>query len=220
MSLVIVATLLHFLPTVLGGRIVPRRSAVVAVLGIAVGTPIVVLGLVVGLAPVAGGGAVVVLVGALSMLVEAGFVLRVRGRWTSDPGWHRFASVGLLAGITWFVVGVALALGLLLAHGTSAGAWSTPLLGAPLAVGWIAQVLMASWTHLLPSIGPGGPVEHARQRVILGRLATPRLVALNAGVVLLAVGWPMGSASLAGAGGALAGAGVALAGRRCSRRSR
>jgi hypothetical protein len=101
---------------------------------------------------------------------------------------------------------VTLALGLLLAHGPTADAWCTQLLGAPLAVGWIAQVLMASWTHLVPSIGPGGPVEHARQRVILGRVATVRLLALNAGVVLLAVGWPMGLASLAGAGAALAGA--------------
>ena len=65
---------------------------------------------------------------------------------------------------------------------------------------------MASWTHLLPSIGPGGPVDHARQRVILGRVATPRLVALNAGVLLLAVGWPMGIAAASGVGAALAGA--------------
>ena len=53
-SLVIVATLLHFLPTVLGGRIVPRRSAALAVLGIAMGTPVVVVGLLAGLR--AGGG--------------------------------------------------------------------------------------------------------------------------------------------------------------------
>jgi hypothetical protein len=205
-SLVIVATLLHFLPTVLGGRIVPRRGAGPPVLGLAVGTPIVVAGLLVGAGPVAGGGAIVVLAGALALVVEAGFVLRDRGRWSSDPGWHRFASAGLLAGVAWFVAGVTLALGLLLAHGPTADAWSTQLLGAPLAVGWIAQVLMASWTHLVPSIGPGGPVEHARQRVILGRVATVRLLALNAGVVLLAVGWPMGLASLAGAGAALAGA--------------
>lgn len=211
-SLVIVATLLHFLPTVLGGRIVPRRSAVTAVLGIAMGTPIVVVGLMLGLAPVAGGGAVLVVMGALAMAVEAVHVVRGRGRWTTDPGWHRYASVGLLAGVAWFVAGVTAATLLLLAHGTTAEAWSTPLLGAPFALGWIAQVLMASWTHLLPSIGPGGPVEHARQRIVLGRVATPRLVALNVGTWLLAAGWPLGLVPAAVVGAGLAGAAVLATG--------
>ncbi|HYO43614.1 MAG TPA: hypothetical protein VES19_10495 [Candidatus Limnocylindrales bacterium] len=203
-SLVIVATLLHLLPTVLGGRIIPRRSAIVAVLGIALGTPIVVLGLLLGLAPVAGGGAALVLLGALATAVEAVWVVRARGRWTTDPGWHRFASVGLLAGVVWFVIGVSMAGLLLLAHGTTAEAWSTPLLGAPFAVGWIAQVLMASWTHLLPSIGPGGPVEHARQRVVLGRVATLRLLGINGGTALLAIGWPTGVAWAVALGATLA----------------
>jgi hypothetical protein len=199
-----VATLLHLLPTVLGGRIIPRRSATLAVLGIAMGTPVVVLGLILGLAPVAGGGAALVLLGAMATAVEAARVVRARGRWTSDPGWHRFAGVGLLAGVAWFATGVSLATLLLLAHGTTGEAWSTPMLGAPLAVGWIAQVLMASWTHLLPSIGPGGPVEHARQRSVLGRVATARLAGINGGAALLAVGWPMGLAPAVAIGVGLA----------------
>ena len=205
-SLVIVATLLHFLPTVLGGRIIPRRSAVLAVLGIAMGTPVVVVGLLLGSGAFAGGGAALVVLGALATAVEAAWVVRARGRWSTDPGWHRFASVGLLAGVAWFVVGVVTATVLLLAHGATAESWSTPLLGAPLAVGWIAQVLMASWTHLLPSVGPGGPVEHARQRVVLGRVATPRLVGINGGTALLAIGWPMGVAWAVALGVVLAGA--------------
>jgi hypothetical protein len=207
-SLVIVATLLHFLPTVLGGRILPRRSAAVAVLGIAMGVPVVVAGLLLGSGPVAGGGAVLVVAGALATALEALHVVRARGHWTTDPGWHRFASVGLLAGVAWFVLGVTVAAGLLAVHGATADAWSTPAVGAPLAIGWIAQVLMASWTHLLPSIGPGGPVQHARQRVILGRVSTLRLVALNAGVALLAVGWPWGLDGLVATGAALSGATV------------
>ena len=202
-SLVIVATLLHFLPTVLGGRIVPRRSAALAVLGIAIGSPVVVAGLLLGFAPVAGGGAALVMIGALATAVEAAHVVRARGRWTSDPGWHRFASVGLLAGVAWFVLGVSLAAGLLVRYGATAETWSTAVVGAPLAIGWVAQVLMASWTHLLPSIGPGTPVQHGRQRAILGRVATPRLLALNGGVVLLAIGWPTGLVVPAAAGGML-----------------
>jgi hypothetical protein len=210
-SLVIVATLLHFLPTVLGGRIVPRRSAVVAVLGIAMGTPVVVVGLLFGWGPVAGGGAILALTGALAMAVEAVRVVRDdRGRWTSDPGWHRMASWGLLAGVAWFVLGMSMAAGLLVAHGATGDAWSTALLGAPIAIGWVAQVLVASWTHLLPSIGPGGPVQHARQRVILGRVATVRLVSLNVGVMLLAWAWPTGQGGPAAAGAALVGAALAV----------
>lgn len=208
-SLVIVATLLHFLPTVLGGRIVSRRSAPLAVLGIAMGAPLAATGLLLASGPVSGAGAMVALTGTLAMAVEAARVVRDdRGRWTSDPGWHRFASVGLLGGVAWLVVGVALATGLLVVHGPTAEAWSTALVGAPLAIGWVVQVLMASWTHLLPSIGPGGPVQHARQRVILGRVASARLVALNAGVVLLAVGWPAGQGAAAAAGAVLAGSAV------------
>jgi hypothetical protein len=82
--------------------------------------------------------------------------------------------------------------------------------GVPLAVGWIVQVLLASWTHLLPSIGPGTPVQHGRQREILGRAATPRLLALNAGVLLLAIGWPMDLVAPAAVGGTLVAAAVVV----------
>jgi hypothetical protein len=43
---------------------------------------------------------------------------------------------------------------------------------------------------------------------VLGRVATPRLVALNAGTALLAVGWPAGIAPLVAAGALLAAAAV------------
>lgn len=194
-SLVIVSTLLHFLPTVLGGLIVPRRSAIVAVLGIALGSPVLGTGLLLGLSPVAGGGAVVVVIGALATAVEAVHVVRARGRWTSDAGWHRMASIGLLAGVAWFTAGVVVAAGLVIVNGATSGGWSTALVGAPLVAGWVVQVLVASWTHLLSSVGPGGPEEHARQRVVLGRLATPRLVGLNAGTTLLWVGLASGAGS-------------------------
>ena len=81
-------------------------------------------------------------------------------------------------------------------------------MAAPLALGWAVQVLISSWTHLLPSIGPGGPREHGVRREVLGRAATPRLLALNAGTALLAVGWPLGIGPLAGAGALLAAAAI------------
>ena len=122
---------------------------------------------------------------------------RARGRWTTDPGWHRLTSVGLLAGVAWFVAGVGIAGGRLIVMGAVPDAWSTPMVGAPLALGWVVQVLIASWTHLLPAIGPGGPVGHAARRVVLGRVATVRLLALNVGTALVAVGWPIGQGPVA-----------------------
>lgn len=204
-SLVILATLLHLLPTVLGGRIMPRRSTALVVLAPAFGSPMVVVGMILGSGPVAGAGAVLALVGAAALVMETVGIIRDRGHWTSDPGWHRFASAGMLAGIAWYVTGVAVAAWLVISEGPRPEAWSTALAGTPLVAGWVAQVLVASWTHLLPSIGPGGPVAHARQRVVLGRLATPRLVTYNGGVALLWWGWAGAAPTLAAAGAGLAG---------------
>jgi nitrite reductase (NO-forming) len=193
-SLVIVGTLLHFLPTVVGTRIVPRASAAVAVLGLAMGSPLVVLGLLLPSGPVTGAGAVLTLIGVLAMAVEAARTWRSRGRWTTDAGWHRMTGVGLLAGVAWFVVGAGMASLRLATAGASRGAaddaWILEVDGAPLVLGWVVQVLIASWTHLLPAIGPGGPVLHAARRAVLGRWATPRLATFNAGVALIALGWP------------------------------
>ena len=209
-SVVIVATLLHFLPTVFGTRIVPRRTTMIAVLAPALGVPLVVASLVLGLPVVAAGGAVVVLAGAIAPAVEAVATVRVRGRWTTDPGWHLVAQGGLAAGVAWYLVGITLATGRLAAFsvGAAPDGWSTPLVAAPLAIGWVVQVLVGSWTHLLPSIGPGDQPAHARQRVVLGQWAVPRLAALNAGTALLAIAWPTGAAQVATAGLILVGAAV------------
>ena len=198
-SVVIIATLLHFLPTVLGTRIVPRRAAEVAVLGPAIGSPIVVLGLATGWGMVAGAGVALTLIGGAALAIESLRTARSRGTWTTDPGWHLVAEGGLLAGVAWFCVGVTLASSRVLVAGAGLApdGWTTAIVGAPLAIGWIVQVLIASWTHLLPSVGPGGPPEHARQRVILGRGAGLRLLAFNVGTLLLGVGWPMGLAAVA-----------------------
>jgi len=193
-SLVIAATLVHFLPTVLGTRIAARRGPVIAVAGIGAGSPLVVAALAIGSWTVLVAGGAVTGAGALALAVEALRVTRARGRWTTDPGWHLLTGGGLLAAITWFEVGIWCALGRLLDRGPGSDAWSTPLVGIPLALGWVVQVLIASWTHLIPAIGIGRPIDHARQRQVLGRGAAARLALLNAGVAAAAVGWPLGVA--------------------------
>lgn len=187
-SLVIATTLLHFFPTVVGARIGGGRSPRVAVYGLAVGPPLVAAGSLSSSDVVVRVGAVVAVTGAAGLTAYAATVWRTRARWTTDLDWHRFAMGALVSAVTWFDVGVLVAAGRAFALGASPAAWSTQLVAAPLVVGWVATAIVASATHLLPAVGPGGPTEHARQRDVLGRFAVPRLVLLNVGTALLAAG--------------------------------
>jgi nitrite reductase (NO-forming) len=200
LSVVMVATLVHLGPTIEGGRIQPRRSAAGAVVGLAVGAPLVALGYALQADQVARAGAVAVMVGAAAVAVHMVAVARDHGRWTTDAAWHRFTRFSLRAGSVWFAVAVTVAAVRVLWLGADPAAWALDLVAVPLAIGWVLQVLMGSWSHLIPSIGPGEPVAHARQRRILGRAATIRLVALNAGVGLASVGVLFASTSLIGIG--------------------
>ncbi len=214
-SLVVVGTLLHLLPTVAGTRIVDRVTGRVAVGGLAVGVPLIAGGLLVAGFSAAGGGAgdltvragaVLVLVAAAAIVAEAAAVLRARGRWTTDPGWHAVAVWSLAAGTGWCGVGLGLAAVRVLDVGPGPDAWLTPLVAAPLAIGWVVQVLVGAWTHLIPAIGPGGPAGHAVRRVVLGRGGVGRLAAFNGGVVLLTASWALSVDGVAAAGGVLVGA--------------
>lgn len=205
-SLVVTGTLIHLLPTVLGGRMLPRTSSAVAVTGLVVGTPLVALGFAISGGPgpaadlIARSGALVALAGAVGLARFARTAVRGRGRWTTDAGWHRLTSWSLLAAVGWFALAMTLAAGRVLVAGATPDGWSVLDVGVPLALGWVVQALVASSSHLLPSIGPGGPAAHARQRRLLGRAATPRLLAFNLGTALLAAGLPTGLAgpSIAG----------------------
>jgi nitrite reductase (NO-forming) len=199
-SVIVAATLVHLAPTVVGARIVPRRSAVVAVCGLVVGAPLVALGLALGDDVVARLGGLVELLGAVGLVSHALAVHRDRGRWTTDPGWHRLTSWSLLAAPAWFLLAVTLASARILERGAVASAWSLDAIVAPLAVGWVVQVLIGSWSQLLPAIGPGDVTAHARQRTVLGRAAAQRFMALNLGVALVVLGGAVewAAASVAG----------------------
>jgi nitrite reductase (NO-forming) len=200
-SLVIATTLLHFFPTVVGARIANRRSARVTVYGLAAGAPTVALGYLAGSDAAVRIGSLAVLAGAAGLTAYVVATWRTKARWTSDAGWHRFAMLGLAGAIAWFDIGVVVAAGRALAFGASPVAWSTGLVAAPLAAGWAATAVLASATHLLPAVGPGGPLDHARQRALLGRAAFLRLLLLATGTALLAVGlaFELGGATVAGA---------------------
>lgn len=191
-SLVVATTLLHFFPTVVGARITVRPAARLTVVGLGAGAPLVAVGFVAGSDPVARLGAVVTAIGAAAVAWNAVATWRTRAHWTTDPGWHRFAIGSLAAAITWFEVGTAIAVGRLLSSGAAPEAWSADAVGAPLVAGWMGLAILGSATHLIPAVGPGDPQAHGRQRSLLGRHAFARLAIANAGIVGLAIGWPLG----------------------------
>jgi nitrite reductase (NO-forming) len=188
LSVVIAATLVHLAPTVVGARIQPRPSALVAVSGLVGGAPLIAVGLALASNLVVRIGAAVEIAGAIALVGHAIGVQRGRGRWTTDPAWHRLTAWSLLLAPGWLLVAVAIAAGRFLWLGADPAAWSIALIAAPLAVGFVAQVLVGSWSHLVPAIGPGDQAAHARQRGILGRFATPRIAALNGGALLASMG--------------------------------
>lgn len=209
-SLVIATTMLHFFPTVIGARIVPHLSARLTVVGLAVGAPVVALGFVMAFDMVTRLGAIVVISGSTGLAIYVGRAWPTRARWTTDQNWHRFAIGGLVSAIVWLELGLAVAAGRLLAYGAEPAGWKVETIAGPLIVGWVGLAIIASATHLLPAIGPGDPTTHARQRRRLGRWAVIRLVLLNAGILALALGLPLGSAPLVSLGAALTAIGFGI----------
>lgn len=200
LSLVIAASLLHLLPTVAGTRIERTAASMVVLAGLMAGPLVVVIGFVTRQTPVVLVGAGLVLASASALVVHAWTVLHRRGRWTTDLAWHRFVQWSLLASVGWFAVGAALAFGQVVRWGATIRGWDSALLVGPIALGWAAQALVGAWSHLVPAIGPGSPEVHARQRTILGRGATLRVVASQVGVALVSVGVPLGDGRLVEAG--------------------
>ena len=213
LSVVVATSLMHLAPTVAGSRIRPRASAVVAIVALLVGAPVVSVGFALGSDVVAQLGACIELVGAVALAVHGLVVRRDRGTWTTDPSWHRMAAWSIAVAPLWFVVAVAIAAGRILQLGVTPAAWSIDLLAAPLVLGWLVQVLVGSWTHLVPAIGPGDLATHAAQRAVLGRWASARLLLLNGGIVLVIAGQLSGASALTrvGAGACLTAVAAALA---------
>lgn len=186
-SLTIAATLIYLYPTMLGTRIRPHPTLVIAVAGLVLGPPTVALATTLGwdaLAIIGGAGTLLGAVGLLGFGVD---VWTRRGRWTTDLAWHALAARHGLAGMAWLVLTLAsLVLGLLRDGGTAPG-WTIGALAIPLIGGWAVQELVAAWGHLLPTVGPGTMAVKARQREVLSRWGTARVVAWNGGLAVL---WP------------------------------
>lgn len=210
-GLVVAATLIHLYPTVVGSRIRPRRSMLVMVVALAGGAAIVAAGYALASDLVARAGAVLAAGGATAAVPVAVGAGRARGRWTTDLDWHRLTIGHLTAAIAWLVVGIGVAAAGVLVGGAAPAGWSVDRLVGPFVIGCVVQVLIGSWSHLLPAVGPGDLQRHAQQRRVLGRWPLVRLASLNVGALLISVGILAGAGALVTAGAVLVLAAVGLA---------
>jgi nitrite reductase (NO-forming) len=187
-TLVIAGSLVHFAPTVLGARIRTRRAGTVAVSCLAIGAPVVAAAYATGLAIAALAGALIASAGAVALAVHGLQARHDRAGWTTDLPWHRFTGGSLIAAPAWLAVATIVAAAGIATYGTEPGSWRLDRLAAPLVLGFVVQVLLASVSHLIPAVGPGTPAFHARQRSLLGRAGAWRVAGWNAGVALLTIG--------------------------------
>ena len=205
-SLTIAGTLIYLYPTMLGTRIRPHPTMVVAVLGLLIGPPLVALGSWLHLSLVAIAGGMLAAIGSLGLLGYGFETWSRRGRWANDLEWHELTARHGLAGMAWFVATSLALLAGLLRDGAAVPGWSLGPVAVPLIGGWALQELVAAWGHLLPAVGPGDMAAKARQRRLLSRFGAGRVIAWNAGLALLWAGFGLGVAGLIAAGVVLFGA--------------
>jgi nitrite reductase (NO-forming) len=179
-GLTVLGTLLVLWPTVLHVRITPGgESAGPRAL------PVLLGGLATLGAACAVGWRPGVLLGCLVVVAGTSVIARelVREAWDAPP--VTYAGWTLAAALAWFA-GCTLALGLLVA---TAPSWEVvperlAVLVAPFAVGFAAQVLIGSLSHLLPVVLGGGPAVHRRTAALLDSGSAARVVLVNGGLVL------------------------------------
>jgi nitrite reductase (NO-forming) len=202
-SLTIAGTLVTFLPTVLRIRMPVWHGATTGTL-LVVGVAAAAVGLGFDLRSAAIAGALAYALGALGLAWMATKAFRMPRSWPVPV-----TAKHLVCGLGWFVVG-ALALPWML--GDDLVGSREPFL-AMFVCGWVLQTLLGAWQYLLPMARPGHPDERRAWLAAIEVGGTAQVVALNAGVALLALGGAgvlPASAARAGAILALAGAIVAL----------
>lgn len=205
-SLTIAGTLVTLLPTVLRVQM-PRWHGSGTIALLAVGAATIAAGMASSSGPIAAAGGVAYAAGGLGIAWMIVRCLQVPRRWPVPV-----AAKHLLAAATWFVAG-AILLAIALLRGVASFdrfrlVYLTAFVG-----GWIVQTLLGAWQYLLPIARPGHPDERRRFLSVM-ELAWPlQLLALNGGLVLMAVrgaGWTSATLGSIGVGLALGGAALAL----------
>jgi len=205
-SLTIAGTQVTLLPTVLRVRMPSWHGAATALL-LAGGVATIAAGLALQRAPVAAAGGAVYATGALGVAWMIGRTMAVPRKWPVPlPAKH------LVLASAWFVGG-SLALAVALARGTRAFDAFREVYLVVFVGGWIVQTLLGAWQYLLPMARPGHPDERRRWLAAVELGWALQLLALNGGLVLMAMrgaGWVSGTWGAIGVGLALGGAALAL----------
>jgi hypothetical protein len=209
-SLTIFATLVYLAPTVLGARIRASHWLIAGTVGIALGPITAAAGFALDARMAVLAGIVLTLGGAFGQIGYVVDCYRRRGPFSTEHDWRAVSIGHLLAGPGWFAAAVLAAL-IDIAAGRALAGWSIGVLAIPMVAGWMLQELVGSWTHLVPSVTPGDPEVHARQRRLLAVAARPRVAAWNLAVGAGWAGLALEIAPLAIAGFALLAASVAAA---------
>ena len=185
-GLPVLGTLFMLWPTALGARMHPRTPRVSRwVLWLTGGGLLLgVTGLAQGVRWLAAGG----LTGYAAGVAVAGwlFVRTVRGRWPVSTA----TVVWLAAGVVWLLVAVVVDALLLATRPPATAQNEVGALVAMLLVGFVAQVLVGALTYLLPVVLSRGPRHRTEVQATLEWAWLPRLVLLNAGVLLVAAPLP------------------------------
>ena len=192
MGLTVTGTLVTLWPTMLhtqvanGTERAARRALGVLVAGILV----VSGGALVGSRPTAAAGVVVDLAGFA--IVGRSLVEEARRRSPTT-----YATWSVLAGCIWLVGSVG-ALGVILVTSTdwAQAADRADRLGAPLLVGFAAQVLLGAMTYLIPVVLGGGPSITRATAAVLETAAAARVVVTNVGLLASTLPQPRACRSL------------------------
>ncbi|MEO8246152.1 MAG: hypothetical protein ABI622_03440 [Chloroflexota bacterium] len=216
-SVTIVATLVYLYPTIAGARIRMHPSLLVMVSGTVIGAPLAAAGSVLAVMPLAAIGAGAAIAGGVGQLVYAVEILQRRAGWTTDLAWHRLTLGHITAGMGWYLAALVAVLVGILRDGPAPDGWALGAVALPLVAGWAVQVLIGTASHLLPAMVTTSPAVRGAQRVMLGRAASVRLVAWNAGVLLAWFGLSSGAGGIGLVGMGLLGLSIAVAMLRLAR---
>ncbi|MEU1836741.1 multicopper oxidase domain-containing protein [Micromonospora chersina] len=185
-TLTVLGTLLTLWPTVLRARMADGavRAATVALPPAVAGLVLLGAGVLAWWRFVAAAGLLLFAVAALLALRPA---LAVARRRPPDT----FAGWSLAAASGWLLVALAVdAVTLLSAAGPDAAADRFDAVLLPLLVGFVAQVLVGSLSHLLPMALGGGPGPVRRRTALLQRHGAQRVVTANAALAVFVLPGP------------------------------
>jgi nitrite reductase (NO-forming) len=185
-GLTVLGTLLTLWPTMLRTRIADgaERTSGRALPVLVVGVAVSAVGALAGVLPVVAAGVAAYLAG-MALLAPA-FVDAARRK---PP--HEFPTWSVLAGVVWLVVLLAVLAATFATAPDQAAAMARLSWGVPfLAAGFAAQVLLGALSYLVPVALRGGPTAVREATAALDRGSALRVVAVNAGLVVLALPAP------------------------------